>query len=365
MLKSHDPANKDRFAATLRTLRLMLGLLLLIVSLSCAREKVVSSCTDETGIYTYAAYPIGTAIDYEALRNDSTYRNLAIRQFNSFTPENIFKAEYLHPAEGVFHWTEADSFVNFCLANNKRLHGHTLVWHNQLPAWMSNYRGTAAEWEQLLKVHIQTIVSHFNQSVTAWDVVNEAFNEDGTLRNSIWKQKIGPGYIEKAFRFAQEANPHALLFYNDYNLESNPVKRKSVLALLNTLKSRGISVHGIGVQMHISTTYPEPSQIAEAFQEITSNHYLLHVSEFDIAVNPQGKTLSSGTSFFSAQAQRLGSVVSHYNQVAKRYQYGITFWGISDKNSWIRSFYNRQDYPLLFDDMYLPKPAYCTLIQTL
>lgn len=341
-----------------------LGLLVLL-AISCTKDSSPYSCKDDQGVYQFATYPIGAAIDYETLTNDPKYQSLAVSQFSSITAENIFKAEYIQPAEGIFNWVETDSLVAFSRRHGKRLHGHTLIWHNQLPTWLTNYQGSATEWEQILKSHIQTIVMRYKNSVNAWDVVNEAFNEDGTLRNSIWKQHLGPGYIEKAFRYAKEANPQALLFYNDYNLESNSAKRKSVLALLNSLRARGIQVDGIGVQMHISTTYPEPSQIAQAFQEIAANHYQIHLSEFDISVNPQGKDQVAIEQLFTEQAHVLGKIVANYNQIAKAYQYGITFWGISDKHSWIRSFYNRQDYPLLYNDDYLPKPCYCTLIRTL
>ena len=339
-------------------------LLLLTLFLGCQRQEI-HPCSDQTGIYTFSNYPIGTAIDIFELGNDSIYRSIAINQFNSITPENIFKAQYLHPEPFLFNWTEADSLVSFCQNNNKRLHGHTLIWHQQLPQWILDFEGSASDWEQLMKVHIQTIMVHFKNKVIAWDVVNEAFNEDGTLRNSIWKQKIGANYIEKAFLFAKEADPNALLFYNDYNLESNPTKLNSVLSLLNNLRDRGVYVDGIGVQMHISTYYPEPTQISGTLQKIATNAYKIHVSELDISVNPLGKDIVPDEELFNEQANVLGSLILDYNQIPKQFQYGITFWGISDRNSWIRGFFNREDYPLLFDDNYLPKPCYCKLIKTL
>jgi endo-1,4-beta-xylanase len=346
---------------TKKTIRLFL---LLTFILGCQKEEI-TVCDDSIGIYNFSNYPIGTAIDFSEFRADPLYKSLAQKQFNSITAENIFKAEYLHPEPILFNWTEADTLAAFCQNNNIRLHGHTLIWHQQLPQWILDYQGSTADWEQLMKVHIQTIVSHFKNKVTAWDVVNEAFNEDGTLRNSIWKQKIGVGYIEKAFLFAREADPNALLFYNDYNLESNPSKRNGVLSLLNNLRNRGVKVDGIGIQMHISTLYPEPTQIANALQEIADDAYKIHVSEFDISVNPLGKDIVLSEALLNEQANLLGKVVLNYNQVPKQYQYGITFWGISDRNSWIRNFYNREDYPLLYDDNYLPKPCYCKLIKIL
>lgn len=338
--------------------------LLLIFLSGCQKEKI-NPCNDATGLFTFSNYPIGTAIELIELNIDSTYKSIAIKQFNSITPENIFKAQYLHPAPSVFNWAEADSLASFCEQYGKRLYGHTLIWHQQLPDWIINFQGNTSDWEQLMKTHIQTIVTHFKNKVTAWDVVNEAFNEDGTLRNSIWLQKLGPGYIEKAFVFAHEADPNALLFYNDYNLEFNRTKRQSALSLLTSLRNRGIKVDGIGLQMHISTSYPDPSQIAKAFEDVVASGLKLHLSELDISINPSNRNIEPSESLLRKQANLLAKIVVSYNQIPTQYQYGITFWGISDKNSWIRSFYNREDYPLLYDDNYLPKPCYCKLIETL
>lgn len=339
-------------------------LLFILFIFACKKEEN-KVCSDNTGAYTISNYPIGTAIDFVELIGNPLYKTIAIKQFNSITPENIFKPEFIHPEPKVFNWAEADSLTAFCLINNKRIHGHTLIWHQQLPNWILNFEGTKKDWEELMKHHILTVVKHFKNNVQAWDVVNEAFNEDGTLRNTIWKQKIGEDYIEKAFLFAREADPKALLFYNDFNLESNPTKLNGVINLLNSLKNKGVKVDGVGVQMHVSTYYPESSQIAKALEEIAANNYKVHVSELDISVNPLGKDIMANESLLIQQANLLANIIIHYNQLPKHLQYGITFWGISDKNSWIRSYYNREDYPLLYDDAYLPKPCYCKLIEVL
>ena len=344
--------------------KLLLIVLLLTFFFSCAKNDS-SVCDDSDGLYMHSDFPIGVAIDINELYSNSLYKSIAIKQFNSVTPENIFKAEYLHPEPAFFDWTDADSLTNFCIANNKRLHGHTLIWHQQLPKWILNFQGNSSDWEQLIKTHIQTIVLHFKGKVTGWDVVNEAFNEDGTLRNTIWRQKIGAGYIEKAFIYAHEADPNVLLFYNDYNLESNPNKRNSVIGFLNNLRNRGIKIDGIGIQMHINILSTEATQVASALQSISNNDYQIHLSELDISVNPLGKDITPSQSLFTKQANLLGEIVLQYKQIPARYQYGITFWGISDKTSWIIDYFNREDYPLLYDDNYLPKPAYCKLKETL
>ncbi len=337
------------------------------LTLICCKKKESnsSSCNADIPLYTYFKYPIGVAIEPLELNSNPNYSLIAKEQYNSITPENIFKSSYLHPDKNIFYWGEADSLVSFCINKNKRLHGHTLIWHEQLPDWITSFNGNEQEWNELFKEHIQTIVTHFKDKVVAWDVVNEAFNEDGTLRNTIWLQKIGPTYIEKAFIYAAEADNSTLLFYNDFNLEFNPTKLNAVISYFNTLRIRGVKVDGIGLQMHISIQYPEPSQVATALKKTTSNNYKVHLSELDISLNPTGKGVDLNKDIFIRQANLLKSIVKLYNELPEEYQYGITFWGVSDANSWIRNFYNRIDYPLLFDDNYLPKPAYCYLKQGL
>ncbi len=346
-------------------MRIVMCILILFFSWSCHQREDKSSCEDSIGVYTFANYPIGTAINFEKLYTDSLYTEIGTKQFNSITAENIFKAEYLHPKETEFNWVQADSLVNFCTENNKRIHGHTLIWDEQLPTWIPEFKGDSADWQELMKNHIQTIVHHFKEKVKGWDVVNEAFNEDGSLKKTGWLIKIGDDYMEKAFNYTHAADTSALLFYNDYKLESNPVKRKSVITYLNKLRNKGVKIDGIGLQMHISTSKPTVSEIASAINEIVQNGYLVHLSELDISINPEGKEIELAKELFVKQAELLGAIVSAYNHVPNKYQYGITFFGICDKYTWIRSYLKRQDYPLLYDDNYLPKPAYCTLKEAL
>ncbi|MBK7427328.1 MAG: endo-1,4-beta-xylanase [Saprospiraceae bacterium] len=164
---------------------------------------------------------------------------------------------------------------------------------------------------------------------------------------------------------AHQADPDVLLFYNDFNLESNPTKRNSVISYLNTLRFRGVKIDGIGLQMHVSLYSPETAQIAASFKEVANNHYKLHVSELDISLNPAKNMSFPDESLFAEQADYLGKIILHYKQIPSPYQYGITVWGVSDRDSWIPSYFNREDYPLLYDNNYKPKPAYCRLIEIL
>lgn len=346
------------------TIRNYILSLLSVLIISCTKTDI-NQCDDSQNLYSFSDFPVGVAIDMNELYQDDRYEEIAVDQFNSITAENIFKPSYLHPEENYFDWFEADKLVEFCKINDKRLHGHTLIWHKQLPDWMENYEGSQSDWELMFKKHIQTICSHFKGEVRSWDVVNEAFNENGTLRSTIWKQKIGSSYIEKAFVYAHEADPDALLFYNDYDIALNETKRKAILSLLNNLRQRGVPVHGIGMQMHISILHPENKQIASALKEISDNDFKIHLSEIDVSVNPLGKDIEPSAKLFERQANKLSAITLMYKNIPSENQFGMTFWGLSDKNTWIRSYFNREDYPLLFDDNYKPKPAYCKLIETL
>jgi len=332
--------------------------ILLIVAVKGCEKQYPQITERNNGLYTYATYPIGAAIDIKTLNYDTSYRGIAIREFNSLTPENIFKAQYIHPQPNVFNWDEAYNLVNFCYTNNKRLHGHTLIWHQENPEWMNSFKGNASEWDNMMKIHIKTIVSHFKGQVTSWDVVNEAFNDDGSFRDNIWYNNIGESYIEKAFRYAYEADTNVLLFYNEYNLESSHKKRKRVIDYLNDLRRKGVKIDGIGLQMHVNIKSPGEIHLSEALKNFTDNGYRIHLSEIDISINPKNRKIRNMEKLLGNQAEMLGEIAILYKQIPPQYQYGITFWGISDKTSWIRLYYKRNDHPLLYDDNYKAKPCY-------
>lgn len=341
--------------------RLYFLLLALAVGLVCCRKAPLAQCNATQSLFSVYPFPVGVAINPDELTPNSDYKRIATQHFNSVTPENIFKPSYLHPGPGQYEWTRADQLVAFCQAYNQQLHGHTLIWHQQLPGWMTGFSGSQADWEAMFRDHIQTICRHFRGQVGSWDVVNEAFEADGTLRSTIWSQHLGSSYLEKAFRYAHDADPDALLFYNDYDLESNPVKRRAVLAWLQTMRQRGVPVHGLGLQVHISLVSPENTQLAEALRETQKTGLQLHLSEIDVAINPLGQAITPTPALLQRQADKLAFLVRTYQELPRAQQFGITFWGISDRNTWLRSYYHRDEYPLLFDDNYQPKPAFCLL----
>jgi endo-1,4-beta-xylanase len=164
----------------------------------------------------------------------------------------------MQPPQGQFEWQNADHLVDFCQTYNKQLHGHTLVWHIQQPVWLKEFEGDSAAWEGLMKTHIQTIVGRYKGKVKSWDVVNEAIDDKDAsqMRKTIWSEHLGDDYIARAFQYAYEADPDALLFYNDYGIEDNNPKLMAVLKMVDNLKARGIPIHGVGLQMHINHKTP-------------------------------------------------------------------------------------------------------------
>lgn len=340
-----------------------IGLTLLF---SCESGSISPCQTTAVSLYERAQFECGTAVDLTKLFSDENYSRVVDRQFNSISAENIMKADALHPSENVYHFDQADQLATYCVENGKRLHGHTLVWHQQLPDWILNFEGSREDWDRLLENHISEIVGHFKGRVASWDVVNEAFNEDGTLRNSVWKRNLGPSYIEKAFIYAHRADSNAKLFYNDYGLSLNPVKRKAVLNFFNNLKAKGVPVDGIGMQMHIFNGFPENVKISEAINDVWQQDYRVHISELDISINPTGEEMHSPPqNELERQADKYVYVFQTYDRIPEKYKYGITVWGVGDGDSWIRDYYDRDDYPLLFDENYQPKRAFCKLISIL
>jgi endo-1,4-beta-xylanase len=180
---------------------------------------------------------IGTAVNTDALAANAQYRQITADQFSSVTPENVMKWQVVEPAQGTYDWSAADQLVSFADSNGQLVRGHTLVWQNQLPDWLTTGTFTPAQLRELLHKHITDEVSHFKGHIWQWDVVNEAFNDDGTTRDTLWLRAMGPGYIADAFRWAHQADPRALLFYNDYNIEGMGAKSDAVFALVKQLRA--------------------------------------------------------------------------------------------------------------------------------
>ena len=368
---------------------------------------------------------VGTAVNRSMVTGGAGFRRSAEQtakdiamlkeQFNQITAENDMKWALIHPREGKdgYDFAPADAFVNFGLSNNMHLVGHTLVWHSQTPTWVfagtnpppasatnttatvavntnspatnrfgrggfgpgfGRYNGPRASRDELLqrmREHIHTVVGRYKGKVKVWDVVNEAIadgNGTNVLRNSLWLEIIGPDFIAKAFQYAHEADPDAILRYNDYGLE-NPAKRKKLITLIKSLQAQKVPVHAIGSQAHVnvSTTFETMDQ---ALSEMETLGLPIHITELDVN-SAAGGQRGFGADIASNAATTEGGLVSDADKKLAEAYAGIfraflkhsnsvkmvTFWGVNDAVSW-----RRQGRPLLFDGDNKPKPAFDAVI---
>jgi endo-1,4-beta-xylanase len=360
----------------MKTFTLFFGLLLLACKSGenpVSPPPVTSPPESAVTLKGTAPFPMGASVDPTLLITKSAYRDRVIKEHNSITAENAMKWGWLHPSETTFNFKDADAIVAFAEQNKMRVHGHTLLWHTGNPTWLNNVNGDSLAWENLMKTHIQIVAEHFRGKVTSWDVVNEAFHDNGTLRsgydsdNSIWAAKLGSDYIARAFRYAAAADPNALLFYNDYDQESKPGKLQAAVNLVNDFKKRGIPIHGIGLQMHIGLG-TDLAGIETALKTLAATGLKIHMSELDINMSnfQKNPNLRYTDALAQQQREKYRQVVSAYKRlVPPAQQFGITNWNVGDGDSWIRQVIQPNDWPLPFDEGYLRKPAWFGIVDGL
>jgi endo-1,4-beta-xylanase len=326
----------------------------------------------------YADYfPVGVAVSPRALKTDETA--LILREFNSITAENAMKMGPIHPKENEYFWTNADSIVAFAQRNKMKIRGHTLCWHNQAPNWIFTDAKvdtvSKAVLLQRLKDHITTVVSRYKGKIYAWDVVNEVISDKANevYRKSAWYKICGEEFIAKAFQYAHEADPEAVLFYNDYN-EIDPGKREKIFKMVTDLKKAGIPIHGIGLQGHWAVNEPSPEQLEKTLARFAESGLKLQITELDISVYPkehnsrERKAEDDNTAFTTEREQRQLAVYKSCFDLFRKYKdhiTGVTFWNITDRYSWLDNFpvRNRKDYPLLFDKDLKPKKVYQEVVK--
>lgn len=349
--------------------RMVYAIVVLLLISSCKKESKPGGTTvpvipaSDTSLQKMLPFKFGGAVNINLLRTNSKYADVAKHEYSSITAENTMKFGALHPQENTYSWTDADYLVNFAQTNGaKRVHGHTLIWHQSLPSWITNYTGDSAAFENIMKTHIQTVVTRFKGKVTSWDVVNEAFEDNGVLRNSIWRQKLGDDYIARCFQYANQADPDAILFYNDYGHEYSSAKRTAITNMITDFKSRGIPIHGTGMQFHMTVTQSD-ANINAAINAAAGTGLKVHISELDIRLNnDKVQGLIFTTAMATQQAAKYGYVVKTFNAIPAAQKYGITTWNIGDADSWVPGWLGAPDWPLPFDAIYKRKPAYYAII---
>ncbi|HMR88843.1 MAG TPA: endo-1,4-beta-xylanase [Saprospiraceae bacterium] len=351
---------------------------------SCKEKE--SSVDEKKGLKTVFAddFLIGAAINADQImEKDTNALSLLPTEFNSITPENIMKCEIIHPEWDKYNFDLADKIVALGDKNDMFTVGHTLVWHSQLSPFVAKIKSKDS-LTMFLEYHINTIASRYDGKIEAWDVVNEALNEDGTMRKSIFLDLLGDDFVTEAFRLAQKATPNSELYYNDYNIEQ-PKKRAGAIELIKKIQAAGVRIDGVGIQGHWSIKGMPLEDIEQSILEYSALGIKVMFTEVDITALPnpwdlQGADVNQnfeGSPMMNPYPETLPDSV----EVALADEYGklfnlflkhkdkisrITFWGISDANSWLNGWpiKGRTNYPLLFDRNYLPKPAYEKVVST-
>jgi len=314
---------------------------------------------------------IGAAVRPAQL-SEAAYASTLAREFNMLEPEDALKWEVVHPEPQSFDFSQADEIVDFATRHGMKVRGHTLVWHQQNPKWLTEGKYTSGELAEILEKHIKTVVGHYRGKIFAWDVVNEAFDElhPGELRGTIWRDQPGIGlaangysYIERCFRWAHEADPQALLFYNEAEAEVVNPKSDAIYAMVRDFRQRGVPIDGVGFQMHIANLHADVASISANIGRFTSLGVQVHITEMDVAL-PVDANGNANPEDLQRQAdiyrQIASACLSHRGCTA------IQTWGFTDKYSWIGSHSKHtQGAALLFDQNYRAKPAYWALRNTL
>jgi len=338
----------------------------MISSVSCHKNGSGAVVPDPF-LKDIAPFPVGVSVGYKDLTSNVSYQTVVRNEMSSVSVENAQKWAGLHPEQNRFDFTQADYIVEWARKNGQRVHGHNLLWHSYNPGWVTAFQGDSAAWENLMKTHIQTVLQHFRGRVASWDVVNEAFMDDGRLRNvetnpkdgSIWRQKLGPDYVARAFQYARAADPTVQLFYNDYGQESKPAKVKATLDMVADFKKRNIPIDGLGIQMHMGVSQANDG-IRNVIQQFAGTGLPVHISELDILASDWKKdpTLQYTDALQTKQADKYRFIAQTYKAlVPKPQQFGITTWNVGDTDSWITK-QGYTDWPLLFDQDYKRKKTY-------
>lgn len=354
---------------TLSTIVLLAVLLVTNDRISSATKSVSASTSLRTAGRKRGLL-IGAAADAGHL-DDSRYAEILYNEFSELEPENEMKFAIIHPrsdnSRSSYDFVPADRLVEFAREHEMAVRGHTLVWHRQLPTWLTNGRFSSADLANILRQHITTVLTHYEGTVYAWDVANEAFEEDGTLRETIWYNNPGIGfsdqgtrYLEEVFRWARARAPKAQLFYNDVGAETLNKKSDAIFAMASDFGRRGVPLDGIGMQMHVDLSFGRPANLAsfrENLERFAALGMLIHITEMDVRLPAATPRL------LAKQADVYKQVASICVQISNCKL--LQTWGVTDRYSWISGFFPGYGWGLLWDANYEPKPSYMSLQQAL
>jgi endo-1,4-beta-xylanase len=298
------------------------------------------------------ARPLGAAVDIAAARDDAAYRRVLTTTFTSVTPENAVKWNVVQPDEGRFDFAPMDAFVQYAEATRKRIRGHPLLWHEQLPSWLTEGKFTPQQMADVIRGHVQAVMSRYRGRIAEWDVVNEPLEEHGKLRRNVFLDVLGPAYIDIAFKAAREADPGAALFLNQIGAEPPSSASRALLKLMKSLKRHGVPVDGVGLQNHrLDGSASSRRQFAAVFADYHRLGLKVAITEMDMVIHSPSDR--------PRQARAYAAVARAC--VAAPNCTGLTVWGVTDKYSWI----GPAGEPVLFDTEARPKPALGLVLRAL
>lgn len=351
---------------------------LMVTSVWAQKSPSQPALKDVLGKY----FLVGAAVDRNLpAGEDPQAETLVKAQFNQVVAENCMKGELIHPEVNRYDWTDADRLVDWSQRHGMTLIGHCLVWHSQPPKWMfTDETGKNVSRETLIGrmySHIMTVVTRYRGKIKGWDVVNEAFEDDGSYRKTPYYNIIGPEYLALAFQFAHEADPDAELYYNDYSM-SKPGKREAVCQLVRQLKAKGIRIDAVGMQSHNGYNYPDYSDYEKSLEAFAAEGVKVMLTELDMNMLPNPKDFNGAEisqnfklmeqynpyvkgldkkaqKLFNQRYLDLFRIVERHKDVISR----VTFWGVNDGHTWLNDWpvKGRTNYPMLFDRDYQAKPV--------
>ncbi|MGG9961437.1 endo-1,4-beta-xylanase [Ferruginibacter sp. SUN106] len=359
----------------------IIAICLLSFGYSCA-QKNISKNISLKEVYK-KDFLIGTALNGRQIEEkDSNAVVLIQQQFNAATPENIMKSEVIHPGWDTYNFDMADKLVALGKKYKIKINAHALIWHSQLPGYVRRLKD-ADSVKQFFTNHIKTVAGRYDGKVFSWDVVNEALEEDGTMRKSIFLEKLGPDFVTEAFRLAQQAAPNTELYYNDYNIEQ-PKKRAGAIALIKKIQAAGVRIDGVGIQGHWRASNIPLKDIEQSIVEFSALGIKVMFTELDLGVLPN--PWDGDAADVNMKAEYSAKMNPYANglpdsveaKLTKGYEDlfklflkykgkvgRVTFWGVNDSQSWLNGWPipGRTNYPLLFDRNFKPKPAFDAVIK--
>ncbi|KAH7368400.1 glycoside hydrolase superfamily [Plectosphaerella cucumerina] len=304
----------------------------------------------------------GSALGEGSINSDTQYRNILAnnQEFGQVVPENGMKWESVQRTQGTFNYQQGDISANFARQNNQLLRCHALVWHSQLPTWVSQGSWSRQTLTQVIETHINNVMTHYRGQCYHWDVVNEAADDSGAVRDSIFSRTFGTDFLAISFRAARAADPSAKLYYNDYNLEYNGAKTDRVVEFVRTIQAAGAPIDGVGFQGHLIVgSTPSRANLATALRRFTALGVEVAYTEIDIRHSSMPPSQSALVTQGNDFANVVGSCLDVDGCV------GITIWGYTDKYSWVPSTFSGAGAALLYDQNFSKKPAWTSVSSVL